>query len=234
MPYSDFDVDGLAAYLHLTPQQITRLAERGRLPGRKVAGQWRFSKPAIHEWFEQRIGLSDEEGLIEVEQTLQRSAPAGPSEEICIAELLPREAIAVPLLARTKNSVVHAMVELAASTGMLWDAKAMAEAVLAREEMHPTALENGIALLHPRRPMEKILAQPMLALGRTTKGIPFGGAAPLSDLFFLICSTDDRGHLRILARLSRLLTLPGFLDSLREADNPASAHQTVVDFESTM
>ncbi len=76
MPYSDFDVDGLARYLHLAPQQVVKLAERGKLPGRKVAGEWRFAKPDIHHWFEHRIGLSDEAELLEVEAVLQRSAPA--------------------------------------------------------------------------------------------------------------------------------------------------------------
>ena len=59
MPHSDFDLAGLARYLHLTPQQVARLADRGQLPGRKVAGQWKFSKADIHHWFERRIGLSD-------------------------------------------------------------------------------------------------------------------------------------------------------------------------------
>jgi PTS system nitrogen regulatory IIA component len=107
----------------------------------------------------------------------------------------------------------------------------MAEAVRTREEMHPTALENGVALLHPRRPMPKILSQPFLALGCTASGIPFGGAAPLTDVFFLICSMDDRNHLRVLARLSRLLTLPGFLNALHQAEDSMSAHQLIVEAE---
>jgi nitrogen PTS system EIIA component len=230
MPYRDFDLDGLARYLHLTPQQVVRLAERGRLPGRKVGGQWRFAKPDIHEWFEARIGLSGEEELIEVEETLQRAAPADEQAEIRIAALLPPEAVAVPLPARTRNSVVAAMVEKAAATGWLWDPQEMGAAVLTREEMQPTALENGVALLHPRRPMAKILAQPFLALGITTSGIPFGGPAK-SDVFFLICSTDDRGHLRVLARLSRLLSAPGFLDALRQAGDAAGVLRVVGEFE---
>ncbi len=56
------DLDGLAAFLHLTPAQVGRLADRGKLPGRKVGGQWRFSPAEIHHWMEQRIGLSGEEG----------------------------------------------------------------------------------------------------------------------------------------------------------------------------
>ena len=114
--------------------------------------------------------------------------------------------MAVPLNARTRTSVIDKMVQLAAATGWLWDPDKMAEAVAAREHLHSTALDNGVALLHPRRPQPNILAQPFLAFGRTHRGIPFGDArGRLTDVFFLILSTDDRGHLRTLARLSRLI-----------------------------
>ena len=230
MPQEDFDIDSLAVYLHLTPQQVTRLADRGRLPGRKVAGRWKFSKAEMHHWLEERIGLSDEGELVEVEDVLQRSAGAERHREICIAELLPIEAIAVPLPARTRNSVITRMVELAAGTGWLWDPVKMIEAVRAREDMQPTALENGVALLHPRRPMSRILSQPFLALGCTGSGVPFGGGG-LTDVFFLICSMEERGHLRALARLSRLLTLRGFVDALRDAADADAAHQLIADAE---
>jgi PTS system nitrogen regulatory IIA component len=231
MPYGDFEIEKLARYLHLTPQQIIKLAERGDLPGRKVGGEWKFSKPDIHHWFERRIGLSGEEELLHVEDVLQRSAPAEDQEHVRIADLLPVEAIAIPLHARTRNSVIESMVELAAGTGMLWDPKEMAEAVRSREDMHPTALENGVALLHPRRPLAKILAQPFLALGCTVTGIPFGGTSSLTDVFFLICSTDDRVHLRVLARLSRLLTISGFLNALHQATDAISVHRLIMDAE---
>ena len=135
-----------------------------------------------------------------------------------ISELLPVEAIAIPLHARTRNSVIESMVELAAGTGLLWDPKEMAEAVRSREDMHPTALENGVALLHPRRPMPKILAQPLLALGVTVTGIPFGGASSLTDVFFLICSTDDRVHLRVLARLEPAVDRAGLFERPASSD----------------
>jgi nitrogen PTS system EIIA component len=234
MPHSDFDVNGLARYLHLAPQQVVKLAERGKLPGRKVAGQWRFAKADIHHWFEHRIGLSGELELLEVEAVLQRSAPPEDEHEIRIAEMLPIEAVAVPLCARTRNSVIDSMVELAVRTGWLWDAREMAAAVKAREDMHTTALENGVALLHPRRPMAKILSQPFLALGCTSSGIPFGGGAPLTDVFFLMCSMEDRGHLRTLARLSRILTAPGFLGALHQATDAAAARQLIVETESAL
>lgn len=231
MPTRDFDVNRLATYLHLTPQQVCRLAERSKLPGRKVSGEWRFARAEIHHWLENRIGLSGEEELVKVENVLERSAPEAERGEISIAQLLPIDAISVPLQARTRNSVITSMVELAANTGMLWDPNKMVEAVRTREEMTPTALENGVALLHPRRPMAAILAQPFLALGVTLSAIPFGVGVPMTDVFFLICSVEDRGHLRTLARLSRLLNVPGFLTGLRSAPDASTTWQLIAQSE---
>jgi nitrogen PTS system EIIA component len=233
MPHSDFDLDGLARYLHLGPQQVAKLADRGRLPGRKVSGEWKFSKADIHHWLEHRIGLSDEEELLEVEGVLNRSA-VQQEQEISIADLLPLEAIAVPLPARTRNSVIDSMVELGAQSGWLWDTAAMAEAIRSREAMHSTALANGVALLHPRRPLPKILAQAFIALGVTSTGIPFGPDVPMTDVFFLLASTEDRGHLRTLARLSRILASPGFVDSLRAAPDAKAARQLFVDTQENL
>ncbi|NLE37485.1 MAG: PTS transporter subunit EIIA [Pirellulaceae bacterium] len=231
MPKTDFTIESLAKYLHLTPQQVSRLADRDRLPGRKVAGQWRFSKAEIHHWLENRIGASDVDELIEVESVLDRAATQA-EIEISIGDLLPIEAIGVPLAARTSGSVIRSMVALATATGLLWDPDKMVEAVQAREELYPTALENGVALLHPRRPMTAILESPVITLGRTESGISFGGSGgSLTDVFFLICSTDDRGHLRTLARLSRVITTPDFLDQLRELDDPAAIRRLIIQTE---
>ena len=235
MPHSDFTLESLAAHLHLTPQQVCRLADRDKLPGRKVSGRWVFSRADIHHWFEDRIGLSDEVELVEVEGVLDRSPSIGESFETNVGKLLLPEAIAMPLAARTQGSVIRGMVNLAAQTGILWDPEKMTEAILAREKMHPTALENGVALLHPRRPMAAILEQPLIALGVTPSGIPFGGGrGMLTDIFFLICSVDDRGHLQILTRLSRVITAPGVLDDLRAATDPQTAHRLIVEADRSL
>ena len=123
------------------------------------------------------------------------------------------------------------MVELAAETGMLWDPGKMEEAVRARENLHPTALDIGVALLHPRRPLSSILEEPFVALGRTHQAIPFGSRdGSLTDIFFLICSVDDRGHLSTLARLSRLITADGFVALLRETSDTQQAQDLIVKF----
>ncbi len=226
VPSEDFDVDRLAAYLHMMPAQIARLAERGKIPARRVGGDWKFSRAEVHHWLEQRIGLSDADELVAMEGVLKRSEGTSREQGFSLADLIPAQAIATPLEAKTRARVISAMCELAAGTGMLWDPVKMAEAVEAREQMHPTALDNGAALLHPRRPMASILAEAVVAVGITPGGIPFGGRG-LTDVFFLICSTSDHEHLRVLARLSRLIAEPGFLDELRTASDPEAVAATI-------
>lgn len=222
----DFDLNSLAAYLHFDPAVVARLVERGKLPGRRVGGEWRFSPSEIHHWLEQRIGLSDDEAELQRVEGIMQAAGDTPQGELSLAGMLPGEAIQIPLAARTRHSAIDLMIEVACRTGWLWDPERMAEAVRAREEMHPTALDNGVALLHPRRPLGGILEQAFLAFGRSEAGIPFGSSrGTLTDLFFLICSTDDRGHLQTLARLSRLLNSPDFVSELRAAPDAASVRE---------
>jgi PTS system nitrogen regulatory IIA component len=229
MADDDFDIAGLAAYLHMMPAQVSRLVDRGQLPGRRVGGAWRFSRPEISQWLEQRIGLSDDDELAVMEANLERADRSG-AGDVQIAELLVLDAVAVPLAARTRTSVISAMAQLAADTGLLWDAAKMADAVTTRESMAPTALDNGVALLHPRRPQSSILAQAVVALGVTSQGIPFGDPrGGLTDVFFLLAATSDHEHLRILARVSRIVNDAQWLAQLREAPDARAARQLVLD-----
>lgn len=235
MSEEDFDVMSLAAYLHLTPDQIRKMADRDRLPGRRVGGKWRFSRAEIHQWFEERIGLSDELELTKVEKVLDRHSEKIPDDDFHIPDLLSEGNIYIPFLARTKRSVIQKICELTAQTGKLWEPAKMAEALQSREELHPTALGNGVALLHPRRPLPSIMGDPFLALGVTSSGIPFGGPRGcLTDIFFLIGSTSESVHLRVLARLSRLIQQPELLDNIRSAESPTMAWQFVSEFDDNL
>lgn len=226
MADDDFDISSLAAHLHMLPTQISKLADRGKIPARRIGGQWRFSRAEIHHWLEERIGLSNADELAAMETNLERTQ-ADAHENLSVTAMLPVDTIAVPLAARTRGSVITGMCELAATTGMLWDAGKMAEAVTAREDMHPTALDIGVALLHPRRPQSSILGEPVMALGLTSQGIPFGGAGGLTDVFFLLAATNDHEHLRVLARVSRMIAEPEWLASLRSASDAVEARQLI-------
>src|SRR5205807_3718037 len=135
---------------------------------------------------------------------------------------LAEASIAVPLRASTKASVLKELVKLAEQSWQVVNAQAILEAVRAREVLATTALPNGVAIPHPHRPLPAALGEAVIAYGRTASGIPFGtDLGGVTDIFFLVACRDDRTHLRVLARLSRLLLRPGFLDELRAAETAA-------------
>ncbi len=233
MVEEDFDIASLATHLHLSPEVVRKMADRNKLPGRRVGGEWKFSRAEIHTWFEQKIGLSDDKELSEVEKVLDSQPQLHPEEEIEIPQLLSPNNVFCPLAARTKNSVINKICELSSTSGALWEPAKMADAIRSREELHPTALENGVALLHPRRPIPGIMGEPFLSLGITASGIPFGGPRGcLTDIFFLIGSTSEPQHLRVLARLSRIIVQNELLEELRAAGDAKTAWRAIADADS--
>lgn len=234
MPAADFDLNELSLYLRISPGEVEKLVSRGKIPGRKVQGEWRFSKSEIHHWLEERISASDADELERLEHALEQAAEAD-DEEVSLAELLPEVAVEVPLAARTRASVIRRMVEIASRTEWLWMPDELISGVEAREAMYPTALDNGVALLHPRRPLESALAQPFVALGVASQGLPFGNPrGGLTDVFFLLASVSDRDHLRTLARLSRVIGDGDVLSELRRAESAGEAREIIINAEAEM
>jgi excisionase family DNA binding protein len=43
-------LEQLASLLRLEPQGLEALAQEGGLPGRRVAGEWRFARSAVLDW----------------------------------------------------------------------------------------------------------------------------------------------------------------------------------------
>jgi PTS system nitrogen regulatory IIA component len=82
--------------------------------------------------------------------------------------------------------------------------------------------------------MPNILAEAVLALGISPGGIPFGTGGRLTDIFFLICSTSDHEHLRILARLSRVINDADILATLRAAESPIAICRLIQDREAVI
>jgi PTS system nitrogen regulatory IIA component len=215
------DMGQLAAYLQRDVREVGKLASRGHLPGHKVGGQWRFHRAEINHWIETQLPVYNDKQLAALET-------AGGTDEPLLAGLLCEACMAVPLLAATRASVLKELVNLAEQSWQVYDPAAILEAVRQREDLMTTALPQGVAIPHPRRPLPAALGESVMAFGRTASGIPFGAPhGALTDIFFLVCCRDDRTHLRVLARLTRLLTRPGFVDELRAAQTPAEAYEKI-------
>jgi PTS system nitrogen regulatory IIA component len=222
------DLEQLASYLQRDLREVSKLANRGRLPGHKVGGQWRFARAEINHWLETQLADLDESQLTAIE----RGSALNYDQDLLVSALLSEATMAVPLAASTRDSVLRELVTLAENTWQVYDPAAIIDALRIREDMGSTALDSGVAIPHPRRPLASTLGEAVMAFGRTASGIPFrapGGG--LTDIFFLVCCRDDRTHLQVLARLSRLLLRPGFVDGLRSRETPGAAWELISNAE---
>ncbi len=215
-------LEQVASYLQRDVREVCKLASRGYLPGQKIAGQWRFATAEINHWIETQMHAYTEQQLTAVETGPGRSLDS----QFLVTAMMTDTTIAVPLPAATRASVLKELVRLAERSWQVYDPAAVLAAVKLREDMASTALESGVAIPHPHRPLpDTVLAESLIAFGRTPTGIPFGPKGALCDLFFLVCCTDPATHLRVLARISRMMLRPGFTDNLRAAESVAETYQ---------
>lgn len=219
MEKREFSVEEAARILHIPEKKVVKDAEAGRLTGIKIQGKWCFSKADLVLWFEANMASGDSDEHLDDMENFAESVPQDENEEPTVSELLERGGIIIPFGAKTKESVLRDITQFGADQGKIWDPAGMADALRKREEMMPTAMDNGVALLHPRRPMTNIIDESFLILGVALRGVPFGGGfGNLTDIFFLIGAKDDKTHLRTLARLGKILSQSDFLPALRELE----------------
>jgi mannitol/fructose-specific phosphotransferase system IIA component (Ntr-type) len=91
------------------------------------------------------------------------------------------------------------------------------QALKAREDAHTTTLDEGVAVPHAVLPS---LSEVLLMVVLAARPIPFGPPdAEGVDLFFVLLSPPGREaeHIKLLARICRLVRHPGFLEELRAA-----------------
>lgn len=220
MESETMDLEQLATYLQRDVREVSKLASRGHLPGRKVSGEWRFARAEINYWIETQLHGYSEKQLAALEN------PS--SSEPLVSKLLSEATMAVPLAASTRASVLKELVNLAEQSWQVYDPQAILSAIRQREEIGSTALENGVAIPHPRRPLLAALGESVLAYGKTASAVPFGGnRGGLTDIFFLVCCRDQKTHLSVLARLARMMLRPGFVDDLRAAATVPESYRLI-------
>lgn len=226
MPHEFLTLEQLAVHLGRDRRELEKQVQRGIIPGHKVEGQWRFHPAEVRHWLEQEMRQYDSSQLAVVESAQQSREV---DVEVPVSSLLHPETVAVPLLARTRRSVLEALVELAGATWQVWEPALVLQAVLERETVLSTGFENGVAIPHPRNPLPQALGESILAYGRTSSGIPFGAPQrALTDIYFLVLCRDARTHLQVLARIGRLLQVPGFLEELRSAPDASASYAAIV------
>ncbi|HRU07178.1 MAG TPA: PTS sugar transporter subunit IIA [Candidatus Brocadiia bacterium] len=225
----------ICEFLHVQANEVMDLMRKERLPGQKIAGEWRFRRDEVFHWLGDRHFRDISEARWrQIELGRARQLARDPSESL-ISLLIPQGGIALDMPAKTRASVLRELVSLAESTGLVYDAEGIHEALAARERLSSTAIGGGVALPHPHEPLPYAVEESMIVVGRTACPVPFGAPdGGLTDLFFLAVCVDREMHLHATARLSRMILSHDLAGRLREAETPDEARETISAIECEM
>jgi fructose-specific phosphotransferase system IIA component len=144
---------------------------------------------------------------------------------MALADLISPEVVKIPLTARTKEEALRELVRVLLDAGRIPELESVCDALLAREALGSTGLEQGIAVPHAKT---RAVTQLTAAIGIAPQGIDFQSLdGRPSRLFFLLLAPPDQSgpHIEALAEIARLARSPTFLRLLGEASSP----QEVVD-----
>lgn len=134
-----------------------------------------------------------------------------------LTDLLTKNDIIPHLTSQTKEGVIEEISDLIVRLHPALHKPDIVNALLEREKLGSTGIEDGIAIPHAKiQNLNRII----LAMGRSLKGIDFHAHdGKISHLFFVLLAPASfaGAHLKTLARLSRLLKQENVRIKLMEA-----------------
>lgn len=135
-----------------------------------------------------------------------------------ILDVLETEAILVDLKATDKKGVLDELVKPIASPAGL-DPEELVRILMERERLGSTGIGGGIGIPHGKI---KTLDSLVLGFGLSRKGVDFESmdGRPTHIFFLLITPENSTGlHLKLLARISRILKNDPFKEKLIKAED---------------
>ena len=134
-----------------------------------------------------------------------------------ITDMFRKEFIIEDLKAKNKQ---EALVELSAvflQGDTIFDHDAIVNTLLEREQLGSTGIGDGIAIPHGKH---SDLNRLMISFGRSNNGVEFNAmdGKPVHIFFLLMAPENTTGqHLKVLAKISRMLKDRKFRENLMEA-----------------
>src|SRR6266853_5814548 len=142
-----------------------------------------------------------------------------PPMAIALADLLDEKNVTLQLRSRKAANALREIVQLLALNGKIDNAKDFFDQLLAREQAHPSVVENGVAFPHART---DLVNEIVLGIGRSRAGIPFGENRVRARLIFVVGVPQQlvNDYLICVGTLARLVKDDAIRSTLLHAETP--------------
>ena len=238
----DLKIKDVAELLNVSETTIRRWLAEGKIPAYRLHHQYRFSRIEIENWMlscrlQKETGnfLPSEEEQIYPQKKAKKEDQDSKKgmQQFSLFRAIHRGGIFTDIQSTKKKDLIReTMDRVSDDLGM--DPNVMADLLLDREKLMPTALNNGIAVPHTR---DFLLKGPtdvaVVAFPKTP--IDWGALDenPVHTIFFLF-ACDDKRHLHLLAKLAHLSSNDEALELMRSQPSKKELLDYVKDWESSV
>ncbi len=143
-------------------------------------------------------------------------------------QILKEEFLSDNLLSDNKNDVLAELINVLIASGLTMDRAKAIDVLQQREKLGSTGIGDGVAIPHGK---VSDLSNLVIAFGRSKKGIPFDAVdgKPVHLFFLLMAPENSAGqHLKVLAKISKLLKTPEFRRKLIDAETTSDLYKAII------
>ena len=230
----DLKIKDVAELLNISETTVRRWLADGKIPAYRISQQYRFNRAEIEDWV-----ILHKQGkistLIQDKNGESEKGAGGVSgtKQFSLYRAISKGQVLVNIPGKTKEEVIRATMKKIAHE-MHLDAEVLTELLLDRENLQPTALNNGIGIPHTR---DFLLSSPhdIVTVVFPEKPLQYGAldGKPVHTLFFLFAANDKK-HLHLLAKIAHLSSQAKALELLQSKPSRETLLAFVKDWESNM
>jgi fructose-specific phosphotransferase system IIA component len=151
-----------------------------------------------------------------------------------LSDILKLQHIKVPLQSKVKKDAIAELVQVLVDAKEVKNCDVLLSSVLEREATRTTGIGNGLAIPHGKCAGVDHL---VVAIGKPAEPIDFDSIdkRPVNLIVLLASPPDQTGpHIQALARISRLMNVEAFRQSMRTATSAQQILDAVVAQENAM
>lgn len=227
----DLKIKDLVELLNVSETTIRRWLADGKIPAYRINQQYRFNPTEIEDWVMNRKLGKQEEAEIDAEEKPE-GISAG-NKQFSLYRAVHRGGIYYNVPGKTKEEIIKASMMLVAKTHQL-DADILTELLVERENLAPTALNNGVGVPHTR---DFLLSnhQNIVTIVFPETPIHYGAldGNPVHTLFFLF-ACDEKQHLHLLAKIAHLTSKEEALKTLKQRPEKLKLLESIKTWEQSI
>ncbi len=214
----------VAEYIKVNEKTVLKLAQYGELPAVKVGNQWRYHLFSVDQYLQKQLIDSSDNDLDLIIKTKEYPIP--------LSRLIDERVIDLDMKATNKKNVLSQLAKLAHTARFTPTYEGLYLALENREKLLSTALGQGVAIPHARIPSQLLFKEPHIVFARVNAGVDFDSPDKKKTyLFFMPCAPTEYVHVRLLAKISKLLHIPNVIEQLKNITQTKDLIQILMSFD---